>query len=263
MNKRTSILIIVGFTLLVLLFFIFKTKKIRDLADVMSEGRLSVLVESGVHGFTRDSTKVYGFQYELIKKFTDSLGVELVLINLENKIDCLSELESGECDVLVSLRPIIVDSTSNIISLAPILSTRLMLVQHKADSSKLIENQYELNEDTITVLEESPYINRLMYLSDEVAINYTINMVSNNNLDELIRLVNEGKIKYTVCPEYLSESFKKRYQNVDFSMPLSMKYDFSWCVNKNSPELRERMNQFINDIVNTSDFKLLFNKYFD
>lgn len=263
MSKKKTTYIFFSIAIVALIVFIFKTKRIRDLSDVINEGRLSVLIESGMHGFTRDSTKVYGFQYELIKQFADSLEVELVVINLDNKTNGIKELKDGGCDVFVSLRPIINDSITSIVSLTPIMSTRLMLVQSKRNNSKkYIEKQYELDGDTITVLKNSPYISSLIYLSDEVSVNYTINKVSNKNLDDLIKQVDVGQIKYTVCPEYLVENFKMKYENVDFSLPLSFEYDLSWCVNKSSPLLRSRLNQFINNKIETSDFQYLFKKYF-
>lgn len=263
MHKRTIIFIISAILIIVLLIWSGKKNHVRDLPDIMEEGRLSVLIESGEHGFTRDSVHVYGFQYELIRKFSDSLGVELVVINQGKTRDGMKELKTGECDVLVSLRPVMVDSVKSVVSLNPILSTRLMLVQQKDSTGQVfVHKQYELDDDSITVMKNSPFITRLGYLAEELAINLIIDEVTVDSPDEIIRFVNDKQIKYTICPEYLTGRFSSRYTKVDFSLPLSFKQDLTWTVNKQSPELQKRLNAFLNGYIGTAEFISLYNKYF-
>ena len=95
--KRTIVLIIIGVLLLTLgLLWLERVKSINDLPEILEEGRLSVLIESGEHGFTRDSLKVYGFQYEIIRRFSDSIGVELLVINQKNTKDGIADLAKGD-----------------------------------------------------------------------------------------------------------------------------------------------------------------------
>ena len=263
MGKKKVIGIIAVLLVLVLLIWLGKTRSVRDLSEVLKEGRMSVLIESGEHGFTRDSVHVYGFQYELIRRFTDSLGVELVVINEDKTRDGMRELANGTCDVLVSLRPVMVDSVRSVVSLNPILSTRLMLVQQKDSAGQpLISKQYELDGDTITVVKNSPFMVRLGYLAEELAINLTINDISVDSPDEIVKLVNDKQLKYTICPEYLTGRFKARYADVDFSVPLSFKQDLTWTVNKKSPELQKRLNAFLDGFIGTAEFATIYNKYF-
>jgi membrane-bound lytic murein transglycosylase F len=263
MRKQTIIWIIAVLLVLVLLIWFGKTGSVRDLPEILEEGRMSVLIESGEHGFTRDSVHVYGFQYELIRRFTDSLGVELVVINEDKTRDGMRELTNGACDVLVSLRPVMIDSVRSVVSLNPILSTRLMLAQQTDSTGKLlISRQYELDGDTITVMKNSPFMVRLGYLAEELAINLTINDIAVDSPDEIVKLVNDKQIKYTICPEYLTGRFKARYADVDFSVPLSFKQDLTWTINRKSPELQKRLNAFLDGYIGTAEFVTLYNKYF-
>jgi membrane-bound lytic murein transglycosylase F len=263
MNKRFLILSAAIVLFLVIFLWIGRSGEVRDLPQILEEGRLTVLIESGEHGFARDSVKVYGFQYELIKKISDSMGVELVVINQAGIKDGLSELKTGKCDVLVSLRPMMTDSLRSVVSLLPIVTTRIMLVQ-KQDSvgKRVISKQYELNADTIAVVDNSPYIRMLKNLEEELAIDLTIDELSKQCLDDIIRLVDEGAIKYTTCPEYLTKRFKNSYPDLDFSLPLSFKHDLSWKVNKHSPQLQNHLNDFLDGFIGTAEFITLYNKYF-
>jgi membrane-bound lytic murein transglycosylase F len=264
MKKKNLAALIVGLIVVLFLIIYFGRRiVINDLPDILEDGRLSVLIESGEHGFTKDSLKVYGFQYEIIKNFSNSLGVELVVINERDIRDGMTELTKGKCDVLVSLRPVMNDSTSSVRYLLPIISTRLMLVQRKDTAGKLmITKQYELDKDTITLMPNSPCMSRLNDLSDEVAAEIYYQEIKQKSVDDMVRLVSENNFTYTVCPEYLTKRLMSRYPNVDLSVPLSFKEDLSWSVNKYSVALHERLNIFLDEFVGSPEYWSLYQKYF-
>jgi len=264
MKKKNLAALVVGLiVVLSLIIYLGRKIVINDLPDILEDGRLSVLIESGEHGFTKDSLKVYGFQYEIIKAFSNSLGVELLVINERNTRDGITQLMKGKCDVLVSLRPVINDSTCSVRYLMPIISTRLMLVQRKDTAGKLmITNQYELDKDTITLLPNCPYMPRLKDMSDEVAADIYYQEIKQRSVDDMVRLVSANKYTYTVCPEYLTLSLMSRYPNVDMSVPLSFKEDLSWSVNKYSVALHERLNIFLDEFVGSPQYWSLYQKYF-
>lgn len=264
MGKKNVIWIVSALLAVILFFLPWKNKRVRDLPDILKDGRLAVLIESGEHGFTRDSVHVHGFQYELIKKFSDSLGLELVVINQGDTKDAFRDLEKGACDVLVSLRPVMIDSLGTVVSLRPILSSRLMLAQQKDSAGrKTIRKQYELDGDTITVLKNSPFNQRLAYLAEELAIDLTLNKVNGESPDRIVGMVNEKQIGYTVCPEYLTGRLKMKYDQVDFTVPLSFKQDLSWVVNRHALKLQSSLNAFLDEFVESPEFIELYNQYFN
>ena len=262
--KRSIVLIIIGILLLALgLLWLGRAQSIKDLPEILEEGRLSVLIESGEHGFTRDSLKVYGFQYEIIRRFSDSIGVELLVINQKNTKDGIVDLAKGKCDVLVSLRPILNDTTNGLRYLMPIISTRLMLVQKKDSIGKLpIRKQYELDGVVIAMMKHSPYLSRMKNLSEELAADLYIESINIGSLDEMVRLVSEDKINYTICPEYLAAKLMDRYPDIDINLPLSFKQDFSWSVNKQAVKLHQQLNNFLEEFKNSPEYWSLYHKYF-
>lgn len=241
----------------------FNWNFVHDLDDIQEEGRLSVLIESGEHGFSKDSAKVYGFQYEIIKEFSNSIGVELLVINQRNIKDGIEVLNKGRCDVLVSLRPLITDTVSKSVSLKTIISTRLMLVQRRDTAGKVvIQQQYDLDKDTIFVMPQSGYIQRINELSDELAADISIQVMEATCPDVLIKKVSEGEIKYSICPEYLAQKFLARYPDIDVSLPLGFAEDLSWMVNKESVQLKDKLNLFLQDYIGSPAYVDLYKKYF-
>lgn len=263
MRKRIILIISIVVFAILAIFLTSKPKKIRDLVDVLDEGRLTVVIESGMYGFTRDSAEIYGFQYEIIKAFADSLGVELVLIHQKNNKSVYQKLETNECDILVSLKPVITDTLASIVSLSPILNSRLILVQHQqAIGGGLIRKQYELDGDTLYTTKSSAFIDKLNYLFDDLAIDVSVVEMMDVNTIDLIEMVNAQKIKFTFCLEYLSEALKQDYPDLNFSVALSFPFDLAWSVHSESLHLREKLNVFLIDFIDSQDFIDLKKKYY-
>jgi len=245
------------------LFLIFKTNKIKDLPDIMKEGRMSVLIESGTSGFTKDSTSVYGFQYEIIRKFADTIGVELVVINEGDERKGFDELTGGNCEVLVSLMPVSSDSTMEVSFLHPIVTTRLMLMQLKDSVGMIpVDKQYLLDGKKLTVRKNSPFIPRINDLSEELAIKINIEEKSFNSLDELALSVVNGKEKYAVCEEYLADGLLSKNPELDITVPLSFHQELSWCVSSRSKKLHEKLNNFLNEFVGSMEYWQLYYQYY-
>lgn len=263
MKRKLSVLLFILLTGILALICFFSGGP-KDLDGIMREGRLSVLIEAGEHGFSRDSVKVYGFQYEIIKRFSDSLGVELLLINQENIKNGIDELTKGHCDVFVSLRPVPNDSTLPVLYLSPIMYSRLMLVQKKdLSGNKLIRKQYQLEGDTISLKMNSPYKDVLNNLSEELGLGLSLRETEDLSFDDMVKQVADGKIKYSICPEYLVARLNERYPELDMSLPLSFGQQLSWCVSKESVMLYQKLNLFLDEFVGTTDYWDIYQKYFD
>lgn len=264
--KRGVLIWIIPAVILLLIagvFFFRKERNIRDLSDIVKEGRMVALIETGEYGFTRDSSIVRGFQYEIIRRYADFLGVELLLIHSDNIDDAFAELNKGKFDVLVSLRPVSTDTTDFVSSLVPVLSTRLMLVQKKDSMGKLpVQYQYELDSQMIHVLKATPFLHRLKQLSAEVAADINIVETDSESHDELISKVYRGDIGFTICPEYLAAKFSEKYPDIDISVPLSFKLDLSWMVHSRSINLKSSLNSFLNEFAGSPDFINLYQQYF-
>ncbi len=243
--------------------FLQKEGKIRDLNDITQEGRLVALIESGEYGFTRDSSKVRGFQYEIIRRYADYLGVELLLIHTDHFGNAYSDLNKGNFDVLVSLRPVSTDSTGFVCSLIPILSTRLMLVQKRDSTGKLpVQYQYQLDNKTIHVQQTTPFIHRLKLLAGEMAADIDIIETDSESLDDLVSKVYQGDISFTICPEYLAIKLSSKYPETDISLPLSFKEDLSWMVHTESVDLKNSLNNFLAEFVGSPEYLNLYQQYF-
>jgi membrane-bound lytic murein transglycosylase F len=111
-------------------------------------------------------------------------------------------------------------------------------------------------------MKNSPFIPRIIDLSEELAIRINIEEKSFNALDELAQSVVEKKSKYAVCAEYLAEGLLKKYPQLDISVPLSFHQELSWCVSSQSKKLHEQLNNFLNEFVGSMEYWQLYYQYF-
>lgn len=259
-----SILLI--FALIVVTFFWIKhvrTQK-HDLPSILKSGRLSVLTDSSRLGFVSRGDSVYGFQYELVKAFADTLGVELV-VTVENDMnECIEDLKSGDYDIIANLVPVTTQWKNDVLFTDPLFTSRQVLVQRiPADTTKhLISLPNQLRNDTINILYHSPFKMRLEHLSDEIAASIHIVEQRDVSQEDLVKLVASGKIKYTICDEMLAKRLKIDYPDIDISVPVGFQQQLAWAVHIHSPLLLKRLNDFLDDFIGSEAYWKIYRKYF-
>lgn len=214
-----------------------------------------------------------GYQYELLKSFSDFLGVnfEIKIINEpETRIDCLDD---DECDLIALGLAVTKEHTAQIEFSIPITQTRQVLVQSKPQewrkmataeqiNAYLILNPLYLAGKTIHVQENSIFKNRLQNLSDEIGAD--INIIENPDVtvEELIGMVARRDIEYTISEEYIALVNQKYYPDIDVSTTISFPQNIAWAVKKEAYGLLDTLNYWLENFKKTRESAFLYNKYF-
>jgi len=270
LNRK--ILIGLGVAVVVLLLlagvFVFvqsKQDEVHDLPSILESGRLEVLTDSSRLGFSVKGDSVFGFQYEIVKAFADTLGVELVISEESNLKTCMDGLKNGDYDIIASFIPVTTEWKSDALFTIPLFTSRQVLVQRIYEDSlqiKQIKNHYDLANDTIFVPENSPYKMRLEHLSDEIANPIHVLEMKRKSAEQMVHLVAQGEIKYTICDEQIAQQLKLQYPNIDVSLPISFEQEQAWAVHSGSPKLLEELNSFLNDFIGSSAYWKIYRKYY-
>jgi len=213
-----------------------------------------------------------GFTYELLKSFSDYVGIDLEIIT-ENHLEHTFEmLNSGEAD-LIAIGLTVNSSRKKYIQFTePIAETRQVLVQRKpsdwrsmtadAVDKAIIRNQLGLGEKTIYVQEGSSHVERLNTMAGEIGD--SINIIEVPYVSEkLIEYVADGEIDYTVCDENVALVNATYYPDIDVSTPVSFPQNLAWGVRKeNSDALLIEINRWLSSYKKTESYALLYAKYF-
>jgi len=245
-----------------------------DLAEIKERGTIRVILENTSTGYFLYKGRTMGFHYELVKDFCDKNGLNMEII-IENDFNTsFQKLLKGEADIIAHSLTLTKGRKEIVSFINPHYEVRQMLIQHKPEGwekmkkheieNRLIKSPSELIGKKIHVKKESSYSKRLQNLSDEIGGDIIIVQESGEVLtEELIVMVADKTIEYTVADEDLADVGATYFDNIDVNMALSLPTQVGWAVRKNSVELLVELNKWISELKSKPDFNVLFNKYYD
>jgi len=246
---------------------------IKDLADVKIEGKLKALTTYSSTSYFLYRGKTMGFEYELLERFADYLGVQLEMIVSHNIDSLFDELNSGKADIVAHTLTITSDRKKEVNFTDYLYLTHQVLVQKKPDNWRelkwattdkaLIHDAIELIGDTVSVRKNSAYYDRLINLSKEMGGEIIIDTLPGSLVtDQIIKMLVDGKIKYTVADNNIASINASYYPVLDIDVPISFSQRIGWAVRFNSPELMAAANQWLKAFKKEVDYNVIFNKYF-
>ncbi|MEX0928547.1 MAG: transporter substrate-binding domain-containing protein [Balneolales bacterium] len=245
-----------------------------DLDEIKERGTLYAITSYSPLSYFIYRGQPMGYEYELLKLLAKELEVDLELVvarDIDHMIDMLNE---GEGDLIAYSLTILNERAERVSFTTALNTTRQVLVQRKPEgwrSMKLHEieqsltrNPIELKGETIFVRKGSSYVPRLHNLAQEIGdVIHVIEASGEQTTDDLIRLVAEDSLRYTVSDENIAKVNQSYYPDIDVNTAISLPQQTAWAVRKNSPGLLEEVNQWINEIQMQSDFYAIYNKYFE
>ena len=243
-----------------------------DLDSIRKRGKLIAVTDFNSTDYFIYKGEPMGFNYELLKTFSDNIGIDLEIVT-ENHLDkAFGMLKSGEADLLAFSLNVNSSGKNDLLFTAPVGETRQVLVQRKpknwrslsidALDKKLVRNKTELSRKTIYVQAGSSHAEQLISLAREMGDSISIIEVPLEP-EKLIQHVASGEIDYTVCDENIAQVDASYYPDIDVSTPVSLSQDFAWGIRKNNSDmLLAELNRWITSYKRTGSYAMLYAKYF-
>ncbi len=244
-----------------------------DLTRIMKSGQLRAVVDYNSTNYFIYRGKPMGFKYELLKHLAEDMGVQLEISVSNNLQETFEGLQDEQYD-LVAKNLTVTKKRDEIIAFTlPLEQTRQVLVQRKPDNwrtlphhaleDSLIRNQLDLAGKTIYVQKNTAYYRRMVNLSDEIGEEIDIVQDSIYGVEQLVSMVANGEIDYTVCDENVAKVNQTFYPNLDISTPVSFPQNIAWAVRNGSEEWLKYLNNWIRNFRKTTTYAVLYNKYFE
>jgi len=245
----------------------------RDLIEIKASGVLKAVTIYSSTSFFLYRGQTMGFEYELLDRIAEHIGVELEIIIARDIIELMSFLNNGKADIIANGLAITEHRRKFINFTDNLFLSHQVLVQKKPDNwrnmklheieEELISDNVELIGIKVSVRDNSSYMQRLDNLMEELGDLIIIDtMNSNIETEELIRMVVEGEIEYTVADYNIASINASYYPELDIKVPMSFSQRIAWGVRKNSPDLLSECNKWLAEIKKTPDFNLIYDKYF-
>jgi membrane-bound lytic murein transglycosylase F len=252
----------------------FESEKVNiDLDRIRERKKLIALT-----GYSYSSYFIYkgtpmGYEYELLEKLADHLGVELEIVIVQDLNEIFGMLNRGEGDIIADNLTITKERDELVDFTAPHNLTKQVLIQKKPGNwrylsaeqleKNLIRNPIDLIGKEVHVRRESSYYTRLNHLSDEIGGNINIvESAGETETEELIMNVALGKIPYTVADENIALMNKPYYPDIDISTALSFPQRIGWAVRSDSPQLLAAVNEWIFKMKKDPDYYVIYDKYY-
>lgn len=245
----------------------------RDLEEIKQDGVLKALIIYSSTSYFLYRGEPMGFEYELLEQLAKRLGLKLELVistDLDSEFDVLNR---GEVDLIAHGMTVTNERKWEVAFTEYLYLTRQVLVQRQPDNyrdmswgdlqKELIHDPIELINDTVSIRRNSAYSERMRSLSNEIGGWIHIDTLDSNlSTDQIIKMVIDGKIKYTIADENLAKINAAYHPILKIDVPVSFSQRIAWVTRKKSPELRKTVNEWILSERGRRNYNVTYNKYF-
>lgn len=244
-----------------------------DLDKIKERGYLTALMDNSSTGLFVYRGQTMGYEYDLLKLYCDELGVELRIDITQNLEEAFNKLNTGLGDIMAYNLTVTKERKKRIDFTHYHNQQHLVLIQRKPDNwrelkvheieAQLIRNPIDLIGKEVVVRPHSSYYDRVVNLSDEIGGDIIITPGDSQFETEfLIRQVAAGEVDYTVVEKDVAQVNATYYRNLDIKTAISLPQQIAWGVRKKNPELLNSLNQWILKMRKTTDYYVIYNKYF-
>lgn len=251
-----------------------KQKAIRyDIQDILSDGKLTVLLENSTVSYYIYRGRNMGYEYEVLSQFAKSLGVQLEVVVMHDLNDAILKLNTGEGELVGGNLNITPEREEQIDFTNPFYETRQVLVQRlpegyqtlkKADiDSLIIRTPENLNGINLHIFKNSSFDALANRLRDSFKLDFNIVYDSGYfDVESLIEKVSEGQIDYTIADENTAKVNKRFYPNIDIDYGTTNSSPIAFGVRKSSPGLKKAFDDWLKESEGKTRFEYLKTKYF-
>ena len=245
----------------------------RDWDDIQKDGVLRALVVYSSTSYFLYRGRPMGFEYELLERLADHLDLKLELVVSDDLDHEFERLNRGDVDLIAHGMTITNQRKWEVDFTEYLYLTKQVLVQKMPDNYRnmsygalqrqLIHDPIELIDDTVSIRRNSSYWERIMSLSNEIGGTIHIDTLDSQlTTAEIIDMVVDGKIKYTIADENLARINASYSPILNIDVPISFSQRIAWVTRKKSPEFRAVIDDWILSVRKGEEYNVIYNKYF-
>lgn len=167
----------------------------RDFDTIQQEGTLTALINYGSTSYFIYKGVPQGFEYELLRMYSDKIGVNLKVVPIQSIDSVFIQLNKGDADVVAANLTVTEERLEQVSFTHPILITKQVLIQRKPDNWKkmkkkqmedsLLRSVMELGGKTIVVRENSSFYKELKKVSKDIKQKIHIELVEYTNIGRI------------------------------------------------------------------------------
>ena len=237
----------------------------RTLADIRQQGTLRALTDGSSTGAARDSDGLWrGFQYEILKRFADSLGMQLAVTPVDDLSRCIGELATGHYDLVAAAMPphrpmglrVGLHPPADAVAPDARAAGRHAYRARHHHAATPTGGRHGVHPQRLA----APHVPATPVGRD--CRHHIYNRYSVHEPGKAGRGVAAGRVKHTIVHEQLARKLVREHRNLDASLPVSLEQPGCWAVNKQSADLLAELNNFLDRFVGSLEYWRLYREYY-
>lgn len=163
-----------------------------------------------------------GYDYALVAEFAKAKGMALEVEVAPSLDGAIEMVNTGKADVVAYQIPVNSEFKARVHHCGPTFETTQVLVQRRGTDS-IVTDVTQLPGRDIYVVDSSKYHQRLRHLNEELGGGIRIHTLNRDSIvaEDLIAMVNDGKIPMTVIDSDLARINRTYYPHLDITVALS------------------------------------------
>ena len=236
-----------------------------DLPGIIQNGEINILTLSGSMSYFTYKGESKGYEYELISSFAENLNLKVNIHLAENETRLKEMLVNGEGDLIAYNIPVTNKGKKMIKYCGREVVNKQVLIQRSNKGDTILKDVTDLIGKEVWVIHDSKYHRRLKNLNDELGGGINIRIIEKDTItvEDLIEMVSDGEIPYTISDDDMAKLNKTYHQNINTSLLISHTQRSSWAVRKKSPELAEAIDKWFEDYENAPQYQKIIKRYFE
>lgn len=214
-----------------------------DLKSIISNDTLRVATMYGSTSYFLFRDEYMGFDYEMATNLANYLHVNLKINIAKSEAEMTQWLEEGKVDVICYNMIETRELKKKFAFVLPQADSYQVLVQNIGANA--LSDVTELEDEDVYVTQNSIYHERLEMLNDEIGGTINIKIAADSlSEDDLIDMVAENKIKYTISDHNLVLLHKSYDRKLDGHMPVSFNQHNGWLIRNESRDLKNTIEKW-------------------
>ncbi len=225
---------------------------------IKKNGVLRLISNNSINTYYYYNGQPTGFEYDLAHKFAKFLSVDLDIVT-PGWNNMFSYLEQGKGDFIAAGLAITKERLEKVNFSIPYMTIQQHIIHHKLIFGP--KNIEDLTFRTLHIRRGTSYHSRLEEIK-KTGIDFNYILHDNIPTEELIRMVYDREIKFTVADNNIAYLNQRYYPDIRIGIALQEKESLAWAVNKNDSQMLEQINKFFLYANKTGLLKQISDRYY-
>jgi membrane-bound lytic murein transglycosylase F len=229
------------------------------LQKILKTGQITVVTRNTAHCYYLYRDQPMGFEYDLAQAFAAYLGVRLEVKVVDHWDEMISTVNRGSAAFIAASTPIMPQRQQAVAYSGGYMEVAQQIITHRKNAR--IKSLEDLSGKTIDVRKGTAYQHRLAELKNQ-GVDLAIRLHEDLPTEELIQKVADGEIDFTIANSNIVLINQRNFPGAISAGSIKDRLQLGWAVYPKSLELRDRMNEFFQEIKKNGEFDKIYQKYY-